>query len=79
MASEDAPVSVRVSTADFNAAVRILMTVVEPMDPVMAGAALLAVWLLQNRGFVVLGVQEGVAQDVVDTVNRWSVTMTKEI
>ena len=71
--------SVRITSDEFRAVVRTLLDVVEPLDPVVAGAALLATWLLQNRGFVRLGPQEFVSSDVVDTVNRWSLTMTPEI
>ena len=77
--SEGEVSSVRINVAEFNAAVRAVLEVVEPMDPVLAGAALLATWLLQHRGFVVLGPQERVSSDVVDQVNRWSLAMTPEI
>ena len=63
-------VSVSVNAKAFNDAVRDVLAVVMRQDAVLAGAALLAAWVLQARGYD-LGERECVSPDVVTMVNEW--------
>ena len=71
------PCSVSVNARAFNGTVRELLQIVMLLDTVPAGAALLAAWILQVRGYD-LGEQEAVTSEVVDLVNTWSKRLTRE-
>lgn len=72
------PDTVIVNATEFNDSVRQFVQAAMAIDdPVHAGAALLATWVLQMRGYS-LGPQEGVSKEIIELVNKWTPMLVQD-